>query len=179
MLIDVIAVMFFALALFKGIRKGFIVAIFSLLGFVIGLAAALKLSSVVAEYLGTSTSISGRLLPFVAFLIVFVAVALLIRIGAKMIEGAVKLAMLGWLNRTAGLLLFLFIYFFIFSIILFYAVQLNLLKPSATQASLAYPFIQPIAPKMMLVLGSIFPFLKGIFSELLHFFQNISDYHQA
>ena len=178
MLIDIIAFGLIILSVFKGVSKGFIVALFSFLAFIIGLAAALKLSAVVAEYLGANANISGRLLPVLAFLIVFIAVVLLVRIGAKLLEAGARLAMLGWLNRLGGILLYMLIYFFIFSIFLFYAVQLGLVKTTATETSISYRYIQPIAPWMMTVLGAILPFLKNTFSDLLHFFDGLSHQKQ-
>ncbi|HMW27400.1 MAG TPA: CvpA family protein, partial [Ferruginibacter sp.] len=66
MLIDLAFGVLMLLAIFKGYQKGFVIAVFSLLAFIIGLAAALKLSTVVAAYLHDSTSISVRWLPLVA-----------------------------------------------------------------------------------------------------------------
>ena len=86
MILDIISFILLLLALFKGLRKGLIVALFSFVAFFIGLAAALKLSSIVAEYLGRSVNVSGKWLPFMAFAIVFFIVILLVRLGAKMIE---------------------------------------------------------------------------------------------
>src|SRR5688572_26152221 len=99
MLIDILAVGLLLLAIWKGLSKGLIVALFSLLAFIIGLAAALKLSTYVAGWMGDATNIPGRWLPVLAFFFVFVMVALVIRITAKMLEGVAKVAMLGWVNK--------------------------------------------------------------------------------
>jgi membrane protein required for colicin V production len=82
--------------------------------------------------------------------------------------------MLGWLNRLGGIILYILIYFFIFSILLFYANQLHLLKPETLAASVTYPWIQPIAPKIMSVMGAVVPLFKDMFDQLLQFFQNVS-----
>jgi membrane protein required for colicin V production len=174
MFIDTVALVLLVIAVFKGFTKGFIVALFSFLAFIIGLAAALKLSTLAASYIGNAVNISQRWLPVIAFLVVFLIVALAIRLGAKMLEGVVKLAMLGWLNRLGGIILYILIYFFIFSILLFYAQQLHLLKPETIEASVSYPWIQPIAPKIMSIMGAVIPFFKDMFDQLLQFFQNVS-----
>ena len=176
MFIDTVALVLLVIAIFKGFTKGFIVALFSFLAFIIGLAAALKLSALAAEYIGNAVSISQRWLPVIAFLVVFLVVAIAIRLGAKMLEGAVKLAMLGWLNRLGGIIFYILIYFFIFSILLFYAGQLHFLKPETMEASVSYPLIQPIAPKIMAVMGAIMPFFKDMFDQLLQFFENVSTH---
>ncbi|HEU4633366.1 MAG TPA: CvpA family protein [Flavisolibacter sp.] len=175
MLIDVITLVLLVLSVFKGFRKGLIVAVFSFLAFIVGLAAALKLSAVVAQYIGSNVNISQRWVPVIAFLVVFFIVVLLVRLGAKMLEGVVQVAMLGWLNRLGGIIFYILIYFFIFSILLFYAQQLHLLKPETTEASVAYPYIQPIGPKIMGILGAVIPVFGDMFNQLLQFFQHISD----
>ena len=174
MLIDFIAIGLVVLSIFKGFRNGFVVAIFSLLAFIIGLAAALKLSAVVADYLGTNTNISQRWLPILAFAVVFFAVVLLVRLGAKAIEGGLRMAMMGWLNKLGGVLFYTVLYLFIFSIILFYATQLRIIKPETAAISKTYPLIYPMAPVMMDAIGNILPFFRDMFTELENFFDQLS-----
>lgn len=171
MLIDLIALGLLAMALFKGFRKGLIVAVFSFVAFVVGLAAALKLSAAAAAYLGAAVSVSQRWLPVLAFTLVFLLVALLVRLGARLLEGAVKMAMLGWLNRLGGIFFYILIYGFIFSILLFYATELHLVRAETAAASVVYPVLQPLAPKIIGWLGVILPFFRDLFGQLLHFFE--------
>lgn len=170
MLIDIIALALLLFALFKGLRKGLIVAVASFVAYLIGLAAALKLSVAMADYIGSNVTVSGRWLPFVAFLLVFVAVVLLVRLGAKALEGMVQTVLLGWANRLGGFLLYVLIYFFIYSILLFYATQLHLIKPATIQSSSTYDWIEPYAPKLISWLGAVVPLFKNMFAELLRFF---------
>lgn len=174
MIIDFIAFGLLVLAILKGFRNGLVVAIFSLLAFIIGLAAALKLSAVVADYLGDNTNISQRWLPVLAFAIVFFIVIFLVRLGAKALEGGLKMAMLGWLNKLGGILFYVLLYLFIFSIILFYAQQLNIIKPESVETSTTYPVIYPMAQIVMDGLGSLLPFFKDMFAELENFFGELS-----
>src|SRR5215213_7859769 len=128
MFIDIIVLVLLIWATFKGLRNGFVVGVFSFLAFIIGLAAALKLSALAAAYLGNNTNIGQRWLPFIAFALVFFIVVFLVKLGAKAIEGLLRVAMLGWLNKLGGVVLYVLLYLFIFSVLLFYAVQLHLIK---------------------------------------------------
>ncbi|RYY72115.1 MAG: CvpA family protein [Chitinophagaceae bacterium] len=175
MLIDIIALVLLVMAIFKGLSKGVIVALFSFLAFIIGLAAALKLSAAMAEYIGANVEVSQRWLPFLAFIVVFVIVVLLIRLGAKLLQSAVQMVMLGWVNRIGGVLFYVLIYYFIYSILLFYATQLGLIKPATVEASVTYNYIAPFGPKMMEILGSVIPWFKNMFEELLHFFDAVGE----
>ena len=135
MFIDTVLAVLLIIAIFKGFSKGLIVAVFSLLAFMIGLAAAVKLSAVVAGYFCDTVSVSEKWLPFVSFIIVFLVVVIIVRIGAKIIEKTVQVAMMGWLNRLGGMLFYALIYVIIYSIILFYAAQLQILKPDTISNS--------------------------------------------
>src|SRR5689334_14494602 len=125
MIIDAAFIILIILASIKGLRKGLIIAVFSIIAFVAGLAAAMKLSAVVAARLSDSMSPSFKWLPLLSFLIVFLAVALLVRLGGKLIQKSFETLMLGWVNRIGGMLLYIALYTFIFSVFLFYAVQLR------------------------------------------------------
>jgi membrane protein required for colicin V production len=171
--LDIITTVLFIMAVFKGLRKGFVIAVFSFLAYFIGLAAALKLSVLVAGYIGSNVEVSQRWLPFLAFAVVFIVVVLLVRLGAKAIEGAVRMMMLGWLNRIGGALLYILLYFFIYSILLFYATQLHLIQEQAIRSSVTYGYLAPFAPKALTLLGNVIPFFRNMFGELLNFFGRV------
>ena len=175
MVIDVAFAVLMVLACIKGYSKGFIVALFSIVGFIVGLAAALKLSSWVAVKLATAVSISAKWLPFVSFLIVFIIVIILIKLGARLIQKSVELIMLGWLNRLAGMLLFALLYSILLSIFLFYAVQLRFISSETIASSQIYSYIQPLGPKVINSLGTVIPFFKDMFTNLQDFFGKIPE----
>ena len=174
MVLDIIVAVILILAIIKGYRQGLIVALFSFIAFFIGLAAALKLSVVVADYLGKSVKVSDKWLPIISFAVVFLIVVLLVRLGAKFIQKTVELAMLGWLNRLGGILLYAGLYILIFSILIFYADQLGFIKPETKTESVTYSYIQPWGPKLMDGLGKIIPVFKGMFQDLEDFFNAVS-----
>jgi membrane protein required for colicin V production len=174
MFIDLIVVLLLVWALFKGLQKGLIVGIFSFLAFIIGLAAAIKLSALVAAYIGENVNISQRWLPVIAFAVVFLLIVLLVRLGARALESVVNLALLGWANKLGGFVFFALLYLFVFSVLLFYASQVNLISLSTTETSITYPHLQPLGPKVINALGTILPFFKDMFTELLQFFDSVS-----
>lgn len=175
MLIDVVFLILLLIAAYKGLRNGLIVALFSLLGFIVGMAVAVKLSAVAAQYIGTAVNISQRWLPLVAFILVFVAVIVLVRLGARALQGVVEVAMLGWLNRLGGVLFYALLYIFIFSIILFYLSQIHFIKPETEQTSVTYSVIQPLGPKVIEGLSAIVPLFTNMFKDLEAFFGGVLD----
>jgi membrane protein required for colicin V production len=174
MIIDLAFAVLLALAAIRGYSAGLVVAVFSLLAFMIGLAAALKLSALVAGWLGENVNISQQWLPVVSFFIVFLGVVILVRMGAKAIEKSLHIVMLGWLNKLGGVLFFAVLYLMIGSIFLFYAEQLKWITPETTKASLTYGILKPWAPAIINGLSVVFPFFQRLFEDLQQFFGNLA-----
>src|SRR5882724_11609081 len=106
MILDLIVVIILILAIIKGYRRGLIVGVFSMIAIIIGLAAAIKLSAVVAGYIGKTVKVSDQWLPVISFAVVFLLILLLVRLGAKAIQRTIELGMLGWVNRLGGIIFF-------------------------------------------------------------------------
>ena len=173
MLIDLVYIILIVVAVFKGYSKGFVVAIFSFLAIFIGLAAALKLSATVAVWLGKSTNLGERLLPVISFALVFIGVAVITRIVAKLIEKTLQIALLGFVNRLGGVLLYAILYTIIFSIILFFADKIDIIKSDTKASSYTYHYTQPWGPKAISLFSEVIPFFKHTFEQLENFFDGV------
>jgi membrane protein required for colicin V production len=174
MIIDVLFAIVLILAIFNGYKRGLIIGIFSFIAIIVGLAAAIKLSVVVAGYIGKAVKISDEWLPIISFIVVFLGVVLLVRWGANVIHRTAQVAMLGWVNRLGGIILYLALYIAVFSVLLFYAEQIQLIKQETINKSVTYSYIRPVGPKAINAFGAIIPFFKDMFTELENFFEGIS-----
>lgn len=163
------------LALYKGYSKGFILAAFSIIGFFIGLAAALKLSAVVTGYLEPHAQGFSKWLPVISFILVFITVVLLVNLGARVIRKTIRIATLGWLDRILGIALYVVYYAILFSVLLFFAGKMSLVGEETIAHSRVYPWAAPWAPALFERLGTILPFLKDMFQELQEFFGQIGS----
>lgn len=175
MMIDTIYAVLIVLAIIQGFKKGLIMALFSTVAFIIGLAAALKLSAAVAGWIGTTSGSTSKWLPFISFIIVFLGVVLLVHWGGKLIEKSFQMAMLGWLNRLGGIIFYIALYTIIFSIFLFYAEFMMLVSADTIKASVTYQYIQPWGPKVIDGMGTIIPIFRDMFSSLQEFFGSLSN----
>lgn len=175
MFIDVVFLIFMVSAIFKGYNKGLIVALFSVAGFIIGIAAALKLSAVVAQYMAESTGSHAKWLPILAFVGIIMVTMMLVRMLAAFVQKTFETVMLGWVNRLGGILLYVFLYAILFSVILFYARQLSFIDDAtAMSSSTVYPYLKPLGPTIIEGFGVIIPWFKNVFGELKDFFGNIA-----
>lgn len=171
MVLDIAFALAIVFAIFKGYTKGFILALFSFAGILIGLAAAMKLSSVVAAYLTDGSEQPSRWLPFLAFILIVIAVMLLVRLAAKLIQKGFEVAMLGWVNRIAGIALYALLYAVLLSILLYYLIKMGVVSDATAQSSITYPFLKDLGPHAIEFMGKALPFLKNTFSDLGDFFE--------
>ncbi|MBO9617473.1 MAG: CvpA family protein [Niabella sp.] len=171
MIIDLIFAVLLCIAVFKGYQKGFVVGIFSYLAFVIGLAAAMKLSAVVATRVGSIIKVSDKWLPFMAFVAVLIGVIIIVKWAARLIQLSMEKVLLGWLNRLGGILFFVMLYCAAYSILLFYVNQLHLLPDTTIAKSTMFPFIDAFGKRAIGIIGSIIPAFKDLFLQLEHFFE--------
>ena len=174
MIIAIIFAILVAMALVKGYKQGLIVAVFSLLAIIIGLAAAMKMSTVVAGYVGEAVKVSDRWLPVISFALVFIVVVILVKLAAKIVQRSAEAVLLGWVNRLGGIIVYAVLYITVYSVVLFYAVQVKMIKPETLVASATWPFIEPWGPKAIDGFGTVVPFFRDMFTELEKFFGNIS-----
>jgi len=162
------------MAIIKGLRRGLIIAVFSILAFIAGIAAAMKLSVVVAGYLKDSVNVSAKWLPFISFAIVFIGVVLLVRWIARILESTIELALLGWVNKIGGVLLYAMLYLFLLSVLLFFAQQVKLISNKTIAQSVTYSWIEPLGPWVINGFGKLIPVFKDMFAELSNFFAGLA-----
>ena len=175
MYIDVIFIVLMSFAVMKGMKKGFLQSLFTFAGFFMGIAAGIKLSAVVGNYLSAHANINGKWLPLLSFIVVFAIVVVAMHYMGKFFQKTTEMVMLGWLNKLTGVILYVLLYGLTFSVILFYAKTLGVLSPAQITASVFYPYVAPVAPDVMNAMGKIIPFFKDLFSQLEHFFSGVSN----
>lgn len=174
MIIDIVYGIVILISIFRGYSKGLVLGIFSVIAIFIGLAAALKLSVVVANYLKGDDNSSSKWIPIISFIIVLVAVMLIVGLISRLIKQTIQFAMLGWLDSLLGIFLYVILNTIIFSVLLFYAQKVMLLQPAMIADSVTYPYIAPWGPRLINNLGNILPVFKNMFTELESFFARMA-----
>ena len=94
---------------------------------------------------------------------------------ANLIEASVELALLGWVNKIGGALLYMVIYTLSFSVVLFYLVQLKMIKDKTILESVTYSYVKPWGPVVINGIGKIIPLFQDMFTELENFFENLAQ----
>lgn len=173
-MLDIIGILLLILSFYRGFKKGVVVALFSIAGIVLGMLAALKLSASLSQWLLSDGWVSSAWVQIASWLLLFLGVLFLVRLGAKAIESLLKATMLNGINRIIGGLLYLFIGAFIWSCFLWIANKAHLLSPETLAASDTYNYFSPVAPFVFDKLGNVLPYAKDLFSTLSHFFDDVN-----
>ncbi len=174
-MIDIVTFLVLALAVFKGIRNGLVMAIFSFLALLLGLLAALKLSATTSVWLVGTVQVASKWLPVLAFLLVFVVVVILVNLIGKVFESTAEWAFLGWANKAGGIIFYSIIYFLFWSVLLFYLDKLSLIRPDAMESSVTYPIIAPWGPQAVEWIATVLPVFRDIFAEIGSFLEQFSE----
>lgn len=88
--------------LYKGILKGIIIELASLLALIFGIYGALHFAVYSQPFLKEEFSIDSTFLPIVSFGLTFLAIVLIVRLLAYIIDRFLKLVALGFLSRILG-----------------------------------------------------------------------------
>lgn len=133
---------------FKGLKNGLISELFSIVALLLGTWATFEFSSVVASWFG-----DGRLAKFLAFVLLFFGVLVLVHFVGKLVEKLVTLVIPDIVNHLFGLLFGAFKVLCVFSI-LFYAINSLdkhqiFFKAKIKEESLLYKYVEPITGKFL------------------------------
>lgn len=148
--IDIILIILLGLAALHGLRKGLIVELASLVALVVGVLAGFYFSDFVSAWIENSFNYHGKYINVISFIIIFIAVIVLMQILARIIEKAVKMIALGFMNKLAGAVFSVLKAAVILSVIIYFMNRFDddrsLIKTETRQNSLLFPVIEGIAP---------------------------------
>jgi membrane protein required for colicin V production len=117
--IDIIIAVPLLWGFYKGITRGFVFEISTLVGLILATYAAVKFTDFVSTYLRTEQGWESEYMPHAVFALLFIFVLLLIYLLAKWLTHVLGKIKLGWVNKLAGALIGTLKYAFIISALLF------------------------------------------------------------
>ncbi len=150
---DIIVVVVLAYSLIRGIFRGLVKEVSSIVGVLGGFFAAYSFYGVAARFLTGFVS-SPAYRNILAFLAIFCAVVVVVNLLAIVIKYLMKIVFLGWLDRIGGLG-FGFLKGVLIVSVLFMALTAFLPKGTPlVQKSISAPYISMVAEKMATVVSS-------------------------
>lgn len=156
-IIDLIIIIPLAWALYKGVTKGFIYSIASLLALILGIIGAIHFSFFAESYIQQWFNLNPSYLPLASFLVTFIIIVAGIHLLAFVFDKLLKAVALGFINRIAGGIFNVIKVAFILSVLLSVVNYLDsfskILPEDKKENSLLYQPLSTFAP-------AVFPYLR-------------------
>ncbi|MBL0741797.1 CvpA family protein [Chryseolinea lacunae] len=163
-IIDIVLIVFILIGAVGGYKEGFLIEMFSLVGIVLGVLGGFKLMGWAMVMLANRFNIDEKVLPYIAFGVVFVAIVVAVSLLARMLKASVNKTLLGSADQVAGAVLGMLKTTFMLSILLWIVDSLDIKFPSRyTEHSWVYPMVARVAPKVTQWIGAILPVFKDVF----------------
>lgn len=158
-IVDIILLICFVPALVQGLRKGFISQIIAIISIIAGVWVSARFTASASTWLAQYIEGSEQVLKVISFALIFIAVIAILAILGRLLEGTVKLIMLGWLNRLLGMVLSLVKAGLIVGLVIMAFCSLNntfsLVSEEVLNGSVLFPPLKNMA-------YTVFPYLKEL-----------------
>lgn len=168
--IDIVIIIPILFGAYHGFRKGFLMEIISLLAFILAIIGGFKLLHLGMEFIDKYFEINGNLLPYIAFLVIFILIIVGLTLLGKMFKKILDLTLLGSVDSLAGSILGCLKWAFGISVLLWLTSYIGLFLPQDTiEGSVLYSYVEPIAPVTIDYVSTIFPFASDLFEVIEKF----------
>ena len=158
--LDIILLICFLPGIIRGLSKGFVEQALALAGVILSVWAAFRFSSLVSAWLKPYLEISETVLSVVSFALILIVTSLLVVLAAKLLTKVLELAMLGWVDKTLGLVFALAVNALVIGVFIVLFDTLNtkfgLVKPETLDGSIVYTSLKDLS-------YLVFPYLKELF----------------
>ena len=151
--IDIVICIPLVWGFYKGITKGLVIELATIVALWLGVWAALKFSEILAGFAHDHFGWSSKYLHVICFCVILLCVLMLVYLLARLLTRVVKAVALGWLNKLLGaafgmlkFALLLSILFFVFDAM---EKSYPFISAEAKNNSLLYQPIAKIAPALI------------------------------
>ena len=156
--IDLIILIPLALGAIGGFRKGFILEVITLLALILAVIGGFHFLHWGMSVLTDNFQLSGRFLPFLAFLLIFVGIIAIVNMVGQALKKIIHMAFLGGIDRVAGAVLGAIKFVFLFSILIWVFQVFGIEMPQHLQNdSFLYAYVVALAPATVDLFGFIIP----------------------
>lgn len=170
--LDIVLLVFLVLGAYRGFKKGLFTEIIGLLAFILAIVGSFKLLHVGLTFLENQFGSFGRIGPYIAFVLIFIAVLGLVNFIGRFVKKAMDLTLLGSLDNFAGAALGVLKWAIVVSIFIWLTNTVGFLLPEETrQSSFFYPILEPLGPKVIDLVSVLIPYGKDLIAsikEMLH-----------
>ena len=166
-LIDIIIVVPLIIGAVSGFRRGFIMEVVSLLALILAVIGAFHFLHWGMQVLTENFQLTGKFLPFLAFILIFVAIVIVVNMIGKVLKKIIDMVLLGGLDKIAGGLLGALKWVFLLSVLIWIFQVFGLELPQHLRdESFLYMYVVGIAPATVEIFGFIIPASSDLLDKI-------------
>ena len=150
----------------SGFRKGLLLEIVGILAFVLGIVGGFKLMELGMTYLDEYFEDFDHLLPFISFLVIFLAILLLVNLVGKAVKKMVDMTLLGGVDKFAGAIVGIAKWAIGLSIILWLTHHFGIELPGQDEDLVLYPYLTELGPNLIQSLSVVLPFAEEMIDSI-------------
>ena len=166
-IIDIIILVPVVIGAIAGFRKGFIMEVVSLLALILAVIGAFHFLHWGISILTENFQLSGKFLPFLAFILIFIGIVLIVNALGKILKKIIQMVLLGGLDKVAGGLIGALKFVFLFSILIWIFQVFGIALPQHLQdGSYLYPYVVGIAPATVDLFGLVIPATSDLLDDI-------------
>ena len=174
MVIDIMLLIFLVYGFWVGFSRGIIGTVFTVLSYVFGALAAMKLSPSVTRLLEEQLS-PNPLMFLLAILLTFVGTMMLLRLVGRSLEGVLKSVNINIVNQIMGGTLSAAFMILIFSVLMGFAAASKLVDDKTMQTSMSYPYVKEFPKQMRVVYEKAKPIFLTFWDESTEFMDRVEE----
>ena len=165
-MLDIILLIPLVFGAISGFKKGLLLEIIGILAFVLAIIGGFKLMEYGMTLLDEYLEDFDNLLPFISFLVIFLAILLLINLLGKVIKKMVDMTLLGGVDKFAGAIVGIAKWAIGLSIVLWLTNNFGIELPGQNEELVLYPFITDLAPNVIEAASVVMPFAEELFDSI-------------
>ena len=165
--VDIVLLILLIYGGFRGSRKGFLMEVIAILALILGLIGAFKLLHSGMDFLDQHFQISGSILPYLTFFLLFILIIIGVNMLGKWIKKVLDMTLLGSFDNLAGAIIGVIKWGFLLSVVIWITAAFSLeLSEKWIDGSVIYPYVEEFAPQMVEWMSGVFPFLEGLYEHV-------------
>lgn len=149
-----------------GFRKGLLLEIVGILAFVLGIIGGFKLMELGMTYLNDYFEDFDHLLPFISFLVIFLAILLLVNLVGKAVKKVLDMTLLGGVDKFAGAIVGLAKWAIGLSLILWLTQNFGVVLPGQDEELVLYPYLAELGPNLIKSMSVVLPFAEEMLESI-------------
>ncbi|MDN4164585.1 CvpA family protein [Cytophagales bacterium LB-30] len=172
---DIILLVLLGIGAFMGFRKGLIMEVISLLAIILAIVGSFKLLHWGMAFIQEKTGYFDSLLPFIAFVLLFIGILVLVNLLGKAVKKIIDLTPFGLIDNMVGALLGIFKWGLALSVIVWLASSASVEIPeNFTQDSFLYPYLLAFAPKVIGFFSGLMPYANDLVESIKELLSGVS-----